>query len=224
MLTLTYRPSNDLTRFPNALPTTTLHPRPLPIVLNSSKQPGIVGDTSTKFTDLSGPSKTHPRSFPTSLRLHKTSPDHYGRERSAVRSAKCDRGFTHCCPSPISKPEVFCLESGSSLPHWNWRVLDNLNLRLSISTITMLSFIGVLDVQHVVMWRRHTSYIHKGSLMWTDLWIYQLTHWGRGKMAAIFQTTFSNAFSWMKMYEFRLRFHWSLFLRFELTIFHHWFR
>ena len=25
--------------------------------------------------------------------------------------------------------------------------------------------------------------------------------------AAIFQTTFSNAFSWMKMYEFRLRFH-----------------
>ena len=35
-------------------------------------------------------------------------------------------------------------------------------------------------------------------------------------MAAVFQTTFSNAFSWMKMYEFRLRFHWSLFLRFQL--------
>ena len=26
------------------------------------------------------------------------------------------------------------------------------------------------------------------------------------------------------MYEFRLRFHWSLLLRFELTIFQHWFR
>ena len=26
------------------------------------------------------------------------------------------------------------------------------------------------------------------------------------------------------MHEFRLRFHWSLFLRFELTIFQHWFR
>ena len=38
-----------------------------------------------------------------------------------------------------------------------------------------------------------------------------LTHWGRDKMAAIFQTTFSNGFSWMKMYEFRLTFHWSLF-------------
>ena len=52
----------------------------------------------------------------------------------------------------------------------------------------------------------------------------ELTHWGRDKMAAIFQTTFSNAFSWMKMYEFRLRFHWSLFLRFQLTISQHWFR
>ena len=29
------------------------------------------------------------------------------------------------------------------------------------------------------------------------------THWGRDKMAAIFQTTFSNAFYWMKMYQFR---------------------
>ena len=51
-----------------------------------------------------------------------------------------------------------------------------------------------------------------------------LTHWGRDKIDAISQTTFSNAFSWMKMHEFRLRFHWSLFLRFELTIFQYWFR
>ena len=33
------------------------------------------------------------------------------------------------------------------------------------------------------------------------------------KMDAIFQTAFSNGFSWMKMYEFQLKFHWSLFLR-----------
>ena len=44
------------------------------------------------------------------------------------------------------------------------------------------------------------------------------------QMAAIFQMTFSNAFSWMKMFEFRLKFHGSLFLRFQLTIFQHWFR
>ena len=35
---------------------------------------------------------------------------------------------------------------------------------------------------------------------------------------------FKHAFSFKKMHEFRLRFHWSLFLRFEIIIFQHWFR
>ena len=34
----------------------------------------------------------------------------------------------------------------------------------------------------------------------------------RDKMDAISQTTFSNAFSWMKMLHYRLKFHWGLFL------------
>ena len=51
-----------------------------------------------------------------------------------------------------------------------------------------------------------------------------LTHWGRDNMAAISQTTLSNAFSWKKMLEFRLKFHWSLFIRVQWTIFQHWFR
>ena len=34
-----------------------------------------------------------------------------------------------------------------------------------------------------------------------------LTNWGRDKMAAVSQTTFSKTFSWMKMYEFRLKIH-----------------
>ena len=50
------------------------------------------------------------------------------------------------------------------------------------------------------------------------------THWGWDKMAAIFQTTFSNAFSWMNMYEYWSKYHWSLFLRVQLIIFQHWFR
>ena len=33
----------------------------------------------------------------------------------------------------------------------------------------------------------------------------RLTHWGRDKMDAISQTTFSSTFSWMKMFEFRLK-------------------
>ena len=51
-----------------------------------------------------------------------------------------------------------------------------------------------------------------------------LTHWGQERMAAISQTTFSSAFSWMKIYEFRLKFHWSLCPRVQITIFQHWFR
>ena len=54
--------------------------------------------------------------------------------------------------------------------------------------------------------------------------VHKLSHWGWDKMAAIFQTTFSIAFSWMKMYEFGIIFHWSLLLRVKLTIFQHWFR
>ena len=51
-----------------------------------------------------------------------------------------------------------------------------------------------------------------------------LIHWSRDKMAAVSQTIFSNALHWMKMFEFRLKFHWSLLLRIQITIFNHWFR
>ena len=51
-----------------------------------------------------------------------------------------------------------------------------------------------------------------------------LTHWGQDQTATISQTTYSNVISLMKMYEFRLEFHWGLFPRFELTVFQHRFR
>ena len=44
-----------------------------------------------------------------------------------------------------------------------------------------------------------------------------LTHWDWDETDTISQTTFSNAFSWMKMYEFRLTFHWMLLLMFDLV-------
>ena len=57
------------------------------------------------------------------------------------------------------------------------------------------------------------------------MWLYIVRHVrGWDTMAAINQKTFSNAISLMKMYDFLLRFHWSLFLRVQLTIFQHWFR
>ena len=59
------------------------------------------------------------------------------------------------------------------------------------------------------------------TLTFTHQWLNTLR---RRQMDAISQTTFSNAFSWMRMNEFRLRFHWSLFPRVKLTKSHHWFR
>ena len=43
------------------------------------------------------------------------------------------------------------------------------------------------------------SYIQACTRLPTWFTWYVLKHWGRDKMAAIFQTTFSNAFSWMKI-------------------------
>ena len=51
-----------------------------------------------------------------------------------------------------------------------------------------------------------------------------LTHLSLDKMAAISQTIFWDAFSWMKNFVFLSKFHWSLFLGVQLTITQHWFR
>ena len=42
--------------------------------------------------------------------------------------------------------------------------------------------------------------------------LWSLTHIALGKKAAISQTTCSNAFSWMKIFEFEIKFHWSMFI------------
>ena len=63
------------------------------------------------------------------------------------------------------------------------------------------------------------SLLHDINLICTEI-----TDSDREKMAMILHTMFSTVFSWMKMFEFRLRFHWSLFLIFELTILQHWVR
>ena len=61
-------------------------------------------------------------------------------------------------------------------------------------------------------WQSPSTVLMAGKL--PAAWVVQgdceeLTHWGRDKMDAISQTTFSNAFSWMKVFESRLKFHWN---------------
>ena len=77
----------------------------------------------------------------------------------------------------------------------------------------MLKDIGKIDQWYTKT--RHKKEMTVGIFlgMWSS------THLSLDKMAAFSQTTFSNAFSWMKMYEFHLRFHWNLFLWYKLIIF-----
>ena len=64
-----------------------------------------------------------------------------------------------------------------------------------------------------------------GTTFTTQMCVYtNLTHWGRDKIVAISMTTFSNAYSGMRMHGFRLGYRWRLFVRFKSTIFQHWFR
>ena len=50
-----------------------------------------------------------------------------------------------------------------------------------------------------------------------------LTYWGWDQTTDIIQMIFSNAFSSMKVFEFRFKFHQGLFLRVQLTINQYWF-
>ena len=83
-------------------------------------------------------------------------------------------------------------------------------------------FLDIPELQIAIYWWIHLPncqfYLPQVIGQWD-----MLTHWGRDKMAAFSQTALSNAFSWMKILEFRLKFHWCLFLRVLLTIFQHWF-
>ena len=68
----------------------------------------------------------------------------------------------------------------------------------------------LIKVEHFYsLWADGTVLIHVFAVGVARLylWLRHLTHWGRDEMPAILQATFSKTFSWMKMYEFRLRFH-----------------
>ena len=87
------------------------------------------------------------------------------------------------------------------------------------------SWLSYWYIQFPVSSQLRIFHIHTWKTSWDIMVTLDMLNTLRPRqMAAISQTTFSNAFSWMKMNEFCLWFHWSLFLRFELTIFQHWFR
>ena len=57
------------------------------------------------------------------------------------------------------------------------------------------------------------------DLLYTNMKTWFILTEAQTKWTPFFQTTFSNAFSWMQICEFRLNFHWSLFARVQLTMY-----
>ena len=125
-------------------------------------------------------------------------------------------GFLRCCHAHSDSRDHSVYASGQ----WGMVLHCNASLPWAGRMQRISPRIGIRTQCRVSSWFWPGSASCGIELLQID----KLTHWGWDKMAAIFQTTFSNAFSSMKIYEFRLKLHWSLFLRVQLTIFHHWFR
>ena len=87
---------------------------------------------------------------------------------------------------------------------------------------------NLFDISKRRQWSDYHAYFptsHRSQgVNWSAYWSGPSTHWGRDNMVAISLTTLSSAFSPKKISEIWLKFHWSLFLRVQLTIFQHCFR
>ena len=109
--------------------------------------------------------------------------------------------------------KLFCCHQGK---------LDLVPTTSEIQQQTRSKYISLINqtnmIQHTILkkWQYASRYLQSFIIL---VLITELTHWGRDKTAASFKTTISNAFSWMNMYKFRLRFHWSLCPRVQLIIF-----
>ena len=125
----------------------------------------------------------------------------------------------------------FVLEISWWFQMQSWYLISNNEYNVNLSLWTLKPENLQLHKSYFRKWSSVKQFWVPAHLMWTLTrirWLRhtegKLIHWGRDNMAVISQTTFSNAFSWMKIYEFWLIFHWSLFPRGQLTIFQHWFR
>ena len=135
-----------------------------------------------------------------------------------------------------------CICLQLSLTHWGREKMAANFLTTIANTFSQIKiykislkfvYYGPIDnipaLVQITAWRRPGD-IHYLSQWWLVYWrIYgslglnELTHWSWDEMGDIFQTTFLNAFSWMKMFEFWIEFDRSWFLRVQLTIIQHWF-
>ena len=97
-------------------------------------------------------------------------------------------------------------------------------LQLKVKYISMSSFLSWYPSSMQTFQKANISTMPILNVYVPYFLVRLLKHWGRDEMNNTSQTTFSNVFSSMKMFEFRLKFQWSVFLRVQLTTFQHWFR
>ena len=114
-----------------------------------------------------------------------------------------------------------------------WHIRSKITPSLTMWTLESHSYIVPFKCRyHRYTWHAYNkqhfhpmmSFKIACEISWNRVTLRLLTHSNRDEIDNISQTTFSNVFSSMKMFELRLKFHWSLFLRVQLPIFQHWLR
>ena len=99
-----------------------------------------------------------------------------------------------------------------------WRVKSELNSLWPSDTIWWLIWVNIGSANGLLpditkpLHEPRMTYHKKGSMASIS------GHWSWDKIAANSQEAFSNAFHWMKIMKFWLKFHWSLFLQIQLTV------
>ena len=103
--------------------------------------------------------------------------------------------------------------SSFSLQSIYFHILENVHMTTAPMSYTEVLTFGKVMLKQIyvcgILFTDHESFVRCTLVCW----YYRqstLAHWCQDKMAAVFQTTLSNAFSWMKMLLFWLKFHWSL--------------
>ena len=137
-------------------------------------------------------------------------------------------------PLPGSLGNSWSVEC-SGVPSTQWdqnKIGVILQMTHSYLWMQIVSFWSPINNKPAIAWcwtgNKTLSDPKMALFIWLDIYgsfhLDVLTHLPQDKMAAISQTIFSDAFSLMKSFLFWLKFHWSLFLRFQLTITQCWFR
>ena len=138
------------------------------------------------------------------------------REDAGGRS---ERGETVSCVGVCRSSVVFGTVSASGLTSSS----DSAGVSFGVPTSPMPVKKGWIwfkwppkfqQISHAeIIWPKTGNGIWGLAEWWASAARDMLTHLPLDKMAAVSQTIFSDAFSWMKIFVFGLKFHWNLFLR-----------